>query len=233
MKKLEISLVIPSHNASHVIEDTILEYSKFLSSFSKHYEIIVVCNACTDNTIEITGKISRKNKHIKIVKLKEGGKGIAILAGFRKAKYSIIGFLDADNPFDLKSLKNMICQLDNYDCVIASKWLGRGFFQVAEPFTRKILAIGWRMLNLILFGLDFKDTQAGAKFLTKKAFSSINKNFVCKGFDFDVELLYKLKKKGFKIKEVYVPTVKAFKFSTFRLRFVPAMFWHMLRLWSQ
>ncbi len=233
MKKMEISLVIPAHNSAPLISSSINAYSKFLSKFCRKYEIVVVCNACRDNTAESARQVAKKDKHVKVVEIKERGKGYALLKGFGIAKHSIIGFMDADNSFNLKSVRNMLLLIDGYDCIIASKWIGRAMFDIKEPLTRKILAVGWRMLSFILLGLNFKDTQAGCKFLKRKAFLSIDKNFICTGFDFDIELLYKLKRKGFKIKEVYVPTIKAFKFSTFRLRFVPGMFWHMLKLWSR
>ncbi len=231
-KDIKISLVIPAHNASSVIESSIREYSKFLSQF-KDYEIIVVCNACRDNTAEICRREAREDKRVRVVEIGERGKGLAILAGFNKARYEIIGFLDADNAFYLDSIKQMILQLGDYDCVIASKWIGRDFFEISEPLTRKILAVGWRLLSKFLLGLDFKDTQAGAKFLRKKAYDKISHDFVCTGFDFDIELLYRLKKNGCSIKEMRIPVSKSFKFSTFRLKFVPAMFWHMLQLWDE
>lgn len=227
----KISLVVPAHNSEEIIGKSINVYEKLLSQYRNH-ELIIVCNACKDNTAGAARKAAHGSRSIKVISIEERGKGFALLKGFRAARYDLIGFMDADNSFDLNSVQKMIAMLDEADCVIASKWLGRNFLQIAEPLTRKMLAIGWRMLSFILFGLNFKDTQAGCKFLKRRAFNSIDRNFVCTGFDFDVELLFKLKKKGFKIKEVYIPTIKAFKFSTFRLRFVPGMFWHMLKLWA-
>ncbi len=231
-KKLDsISLIVPAHNSAAVITASIKKYSNFLSKLAKKYEIIAVCNACTDNTEQLASKMAKKDRHIKLISIKERGKGYAILTGFKTAAYKIIGFIDADCAFNLNKMADMIYQIDKYDCVIASKWLGRNAFQVPESFTRKVLAVGWKALTIFLFHMRFHDTQAGAKFLKKKAFDAIDKNFICTGFDFDIELLYKLKKKGFSIKEVYMPIVKTYKFSTFRIRFVPGMFWRMFKLW--
>jgi len=229
---LKVSLVIPAHNAEIVIENSVKEYTKFLS-FYNEYELIVVCNGCTDNTAGIAKKFARTNPHISVIEIKERGKGFAVLKGFSAAKKEIIGFMDADNAFKLDAVKDMISLLGQYDCVIASKWVGRNVFEISEPFTRKVLAVGWKALTLLLLGMRFHDTQAGCKFLKKRAFDGINKNFICTGFDFDVELLFKLKEKGYSIKEVNIPVSKYFKFSTFRLKFVPIMFWHMFKLWSQ
>lgn len=231
-KKLDsISLIVPAHNSASVISPSIKKYSVFLSKLARKYEIIVVCNACTDNTEQLALKMAKKDKRIKVLSIKERGKGFAVLKGFNIARNEIIGFLDADCVFNLDKIKEMIFHLDNYDCVIASKWLGRNVLQIPESFTRKILAVGWKALIIFLFHMRFHDTQAGAKFLKKKAFERIGKKFTCIGFDFDVELLYKLKKKGLSVKEVYTPIVKTYKFSTFRIRFVPGMFWRIFKLW--
>lgn len=234
--KLEVSLVVPAHNAADVIETTLKEYTRFLGSICRNYEIIVVCNACIDNTAEIVINFSKKIREVKCIELKERGKGLAVLRGMKKAQNAIIGFMDADNAFKLDAVEDMISYLYEHsdcDCVIASKWLGRSVFEISEPFTRKVLAVGWKALTLFLLHMRFHDTQAGCKFLKKKAFDAIDKNFVCTGFDFDIELLYKLKKSGFKIKEFNIPVLKIFKFSTFRLKFVPIMFWHLFKLWVQ
>ena len=228
-----ISLVVPAHNSGMVIARSIKKYSIFLSKLSAKYEIIVVCNACTDNTEQLARRTARQNKHVRVVSIKERGKGYAILKGFKSAKYRIIGFMDADCVFDLNAVAGMLKQLDRHDCVIASKWLDRHVLKIPEPLTRKVLAVGWKALTLFLLQMRFHDTQAGCKFLKKKAFDAIDKNFVCTGFDFDVELLYKLKRKGFIVKEVYVPLAKISPFSTFRLKFIPGMFWRMLKLWSK
>ena len=227
-----ISLVVPAHNSADVIAQTAKNYCTLLSKLAGKYELIVVCNACTDDTEHIARKIAVKNRHIKAISIKERGKGYAVLKGFKTAKYRIIGFMDADCVFDLDSVAEMIEQLEKHDCVIASKWLGKNVFSIPEPLTRKVLAVGWKALTIFLLHMRFHDTQAGCKFMKQRAFNAIGKKFICNGFDFDVELLYKLKNKGFDIKEVYVPLAKVYPFSTFRLKFVPGMFWRMFRLWS-
>lgn len=232
--KLEsISLVIPAHNSADIIAESLGKYSDFLSNLAKRYEIIVSCNACTDNTEQLALEQAKRDRNIEVISTHQRGKGVAVIEGLKKAQYEIIGFIDADCVFKLDKVADMIHQLDNYDCVIASKWLGRNVFEISEPFTRKILAVGWKALTLILLHMRFHDTQAGAKFMKKRAFDGIDKNFICAGFDFDIELLYKLKKEGYSIGEFNIPVLKTSKFSTFRLKFLPAMFWHLFKLWSK
>jgi glycosyltransferase involved in cell wall biosynthesis len=229
----EFSLTIPAKNERTQISKTLDNYIKILeSSFKNKYEIIVVCNNCTDDTPEIVQKYISKNKtkSIKLLNIKKSaGKGEAILKGWEKAHSKYIGFVDSDDAFDHADIKIMLNLLKKSECVIASKWKNNNFQRINEPALKKIFAIGWNSLSRILFGLKFKDTQAGAKFLKKKIYDKINKNFICKGFDFDVELLYKLKKQKCKIEEVHTKT-KPGEFSTFQIKYIPKMFLNLIKL---
>ena len=158
------------------------------------------------------------------------GKGGAILEGMKIADGDWIGFIDADDAFDLKYLKTQLLSLDNYDCIIASKWKGRNIFQVNEPIIRKILSRGWNILVRVLLNLNYYDTQAGAKFFKKEVKDNIGDDFISKGFAFDVELLNKIKKNNFSIKEIYVPS-KFIPGSTFKLRHCKQMFKDLLKIW--
>lgn len=225
------SLIVPAHNSEKVIENSIMEYNNIFSYFDK-FEIIVVCNACSDNTFDVVKKL-KDNYPIKIINIPHRGKGNALRRGFDKAKYELMGFLDSDNPFSLEKIKEMVNSLEMYDMTIATKYL-RGSFKnkkgVKDSDIRRIIALGGQLFTRIIFDLKFRDTQAGAKFFRKKVWDSIGKNIICIGFDFDIELLYKSKKKGFKIAEFYTPLVKYEKFSTVRLRYLAGMVYRLTKM---
>jgi len=220
---MKTSIIIPAHNEEKNIGD-------FLQDLSKKKlgdEIIVVCNGCTDRTPEVVKNI--RNPRIRVVILPEAGKGAAIIKGFGQAKYDYMGFVDADGAFRLEDIKNIIDSLKDYDCAIASKWKGQKFSSVHWPPTRKAFSRVWNFFVNILLKLGLEDTQAGVKFLRRSVYYTIDHNFICKGFEFDVELLLKIKRKGFRIKEIYTP-VKNSKKSTFSLLNTPKMFINLLRL---
>lgn len=223
---MKTSIVIPAHNEEKNIENFLLEVSKKF----KDSEIIVVCNGCTDRTPEIVKGIKKSN--INYIVLPESGKGAAILKGFDHAKSKYIGFVDADGAFKFDDIKKIMSELKNYDCVIASKWKGQKFSSVKWPVTRKVFSRFWNFFVRHFLKLNFEDTQAGVKFLRKSVYDSIDHNFICKGFEFDIELLSKISKKGFMIKEIYTP-VKNSKKSTFSLFNTPRMFLNLLKLWLE
>lgn len=211
---MELSIIFPTYNAENDIVNVLDDYI----SFFPDAEFIIVCDGCTDNTSKIVNNYIGKSRRIRLVNLQVNiGKGAAIIEGVKMAKGDIIGFIDADDAFRANYIQQMIRILkkENIDGIIASKWKTKNFLTVDYVLYRKVLSRGWNYLVRFLFNLEFFDHQAGAKFFRKKAIQKINLNFICTGFDFDVELLYKMKKEGLKIKEIYVPTMHREK-TTFR-----------------
>ncbi len=225
-----VSIIVPAKNEDRRIVNTLNNYSSILERNNIIYEIIVVANACTDKTAEVVKEYATNNRNVKLLESKTPGKGKAVINGFKCSKNEYVGFIDADDAFNVRDVLNMLSYLETYDGVIASKWIGRKFSQVPEPALKKVLARGWNLLIRILLNLKFYDTQAGAKFFRREVISKIDKNFLCDGFEFDVELLLKVKKAGFKVKEVYVPIKRTGK-STFKFRYILKMFNKLIKLW--
>lgn len=237
--KKSLSLVIPAHNAEKVIENSVIIYNEIFSKNLNDFEMIVICNDCWDNTYNICKSLETRYP-LKTIEIPQRGKGYALVRGFSEAQYDIFGFLDADNPFDLNKILEMLEHLENCDAVIVSKYLKRKS-KKQEEIMRRFISLGGSFFSNIFLGLNFRDTQAGAKFFTKDVWELISNNnnnnnkinpqygFTCLGFDWDMEFLYKLKKLNLRIAEVYIPAT-AMKFSTFRIKYLPGMVKRLLIL---
>ena len=222
-----ISIIVPAYNEGKRIELTL---NSLLLTFPDD-EIIVVSNGSEDNTVEILKTWKEKHANFRYLEFSDKlGKGGAIVEGLKIASGDLIGFVDADDAFDLSFIKNSLSELSSFDCIIASKWKDKNIFQVNEPMLRKVLSRGWNLFVRVLLGLDYYDTQAGAKFFKKQVRDKINYDFISKGFAFDIELIYKIKISNFKIKEIYIPS-KHIEGSTFRLRHCNTMFKDLLKIW--
>lgn len=227
MKK-DFTLIVPAYNEGNRIEQTLNSIHK---NFNDSINVLIVSNGSTDSTVEILKKFKYKHKNFNYLDFKEKlGKGGAILEGLKKSKTKYLGFIDADDSFDLTYIKEIIKDLKNYDIIIASKWKHQTFFKVNEPFLRKLMSRGWNILVRTLLGLKFKDTQAGAKFFKNSAFKNIDQNFISKKFAFDAELLYKFKQKGFTIKEIYAPSIYRAE-TTFKFKDIFPMFNDLIKIW--
>ncbi len=221
-----LSLVIPTHNAENFIEHSLVEYHNFFSKKFKNFEMIVVCNACTDNTYS---RVLSLKKKIPLIVLNEPnqGKGHAVILGLNHSRYELLGFLDSDNPYNLDEVFKMINFLNYFDMVIATKFSKPLKYQ--SSFLRRLFSLAGAIVFRFLFALKFNDTQAGAKFMKRELWEKIKRPFICTGFEFDMELLYKSSKINAKIKEHHISPNKT-DFSTVKLRILPGLVYRLIKL---
>jgi glycosyltransferase involved in cell wall biosynthesis len=225
MKDKSISLIIPAYNEENRIETIVLNYANHFSS----QEIIVVCDGA-DNTYNIVRNLCAKYPKIKCLNFKEKlGKGGAIKKGFEIANGDIIGFVDADESVQPQDLERMLEVLSHTDGVIASRKLKESRILIKQPFKRRLASKMFNILVRAIFQLNFKDTQCGAKFFRKEAIKEVLPELKTSGFEFDVELLWRLKRLGFNVIEFPI-TWKHSQGSTFRLSNSWAMFISLLRI---
>ncbi|MFH1317771.1 MAG: hypothetical protein ABIH71_01985 [Candidatus Omnitrophota bacterium] len=106
---------------------------------------------------------------------------------------------------------------------------------VHYPVTRRILSLGYYWLIKFLFGLSCHDTQTGLKLFKSAALKTVS--FETNGFLFDLELLVKLHKQGYKIAEAPVILETQTKYYSKKSRIGPRIVWRMLietgRIWKK
>lgn len=222
-----LSLVVPCHNSEMVIKNSVKEFFNTFSRIFKKFEIIIVCNDCWDRTAEISRSLE-KDFPLRTFEIAQRGKGHALNKGFNVAQYDILGFIDADNPFDLKKISGLVDYLKKVDVSIVTKY-SKGGAKRHDSQLRRIISLCAFIVSRTFFNMHFRDTQAGAKFFHRRVWEKVKFNWKCTGFDWDIEFLYKSIKNKFKIVEVYIP-FKYEKFSTFRLKYIPGIFKRILKL---
>ncbi|MCX9085629.1 MAG: glycosyltransferase family 2 protein [Candidatus Methanoperedens sp.] len=222
---MQLSIVIPAYNEENRIINVISKYFDFYEDF----EIIVVCDG-KDNTAKIIKELSLKCPKIKLLEFHERlGKGKGIIEGFNVAVGDIIGFIDADGSIEPEDIKSMLSALSNVDGVIASRRLKESKILVKQPIMRRFSSQLFNIIVKLIFWMNFKDTQCGAKFFKNKAIKDILIDMETKGFEFDVELLWRLKKMRYNIIE-YPVTWKHSEGSSFSLLNAPIMFSSLLKV---
>lgn len=231
MQHIKISVIIPTYNEGKRIGRTIDRFFKVLPDwFGKNFEIIIVLNGCRDKTLDIVKTLCEKYQNLRFTNFERAiGKGAAIVEGFKIAKGEYVSFVDADGATGPYDFIRVMRGIGTYDGAIASRWL-RGSKKIGQPLLRKIVSRGFNLLVRVLFNLPYKDTQCGAKIVKKIAVDSIISDLGVSGFAFDVELLYLLNKKKYKIIEVPIRW-KHYKQSTLNLRTaIPLMLLAVIRL---
>ena len=224
-----VSLVVPAYNEEKRIFTMLSQYC----SYFPDYEIIVICDG-TDNTPNIVKSMSENNTNLKLLHFDNRlGKGGAIREGFKVAKGDIIGFVDADESVKPSEIVSMIGELSYADGVIASRRLNESKIIVKQPLKRRLTSKSFNILVRLLFNLPFNDTQCGAKVFKKEAIKGVLNELVATGFEFDVDLLWKLKKNGCTIVEYPIEWSHS-EGSSFSLKNAPKMLMSLIgvRLWK-
>lgn len=210
MKK--ISVVIPAYNEVANLKKGVLEsVGDYLNQQKITYEVFVVDDGSSDQSVELVKKYIAKNKNFHLIQNTHGGKANAVMTGILRSSGEIVLFTDMDQATPINQLEKFIPKFDNgFDIVIGSRH-GRA----GAPALRKLSAWGFSFLRKIILGLPFEDTQCGFKAFNQESIQRIIPRI--KGewgvlhteggavnAGFDVEILYLAKKYGFKIAEVGV-----------------------------
>jgi len=215
MEKLVI--IIPAYNEEIRIAETLEEYGKFFTNLKKtnkiDSEIIIVINNTTDKTEEIVKKYQKKYDIIKYLNFKQGGKGFAIVEGFKESlkdkKNALVGFVDADMATPPHAFYDLVKNINGFDGIIGSRYIPGSKVNPKQTWRRIFVSRIFNLLTRTLFMMHYTDTQCGAKLFKRKALESITYRLGMSQWAFDVELLYLLEKYDFKVKEF--PTVWADK----------------------
>jgi len=190
-------LIIPAYNE----ERRIVSFFDTTNGFEG--ELIVVCDG-TDATAEVVEQIAhqRNDLVIRCLRFKERlGKGGGIIAGLAVARAPLVGYVDADGSTSIDELTRLFSLLGPYDGVFGSRWVLGSKLQVQQGLLRQLESRGFNLFIRILFGLRYRDTQCGAKVFKKASIDLILPKMISRGFEFDVELLWRLSEAGFKIGE--------------------------------
>jgi CheY-like chemotaxis protein len=193
-----IGVVIPCYNEEERLSSD--EFKKFVHS-NLGYHLCFVNDGSKDNTLAVLQELSRGNEdRISVYNCeKNGGKAEAVRLGMlhlaKDSQFNYIGFLDADLSTDFKDFNDLVNTISNskYKIVSGSR-INRMGADIAKQSARKLISQGINFIIRKTLGMDFKDTQCGAKIMHKEIVEkTFQKKFLTKWL-FDVEIFMRMKK---------------------------------------
>ena len=98
-----ISVIVPCYNSESFIKKCIA--SLINQNFTKSFEIIIVDDASSDNTVEIIKSFNLNNINLHLLK-NNSGPAAARNIGLKKASGEYVFFLDADDSITNNILSN-------------------------------------------------------------------------------------------------------------------------------
>lgn len=202
---MKIAIIIPAYNEEKRIGQTLKEYASF---FKDRANLLVVINNTTDKTEDIVKKYKKVYSNISYLNFKQGGKGFAIMEGFKealKSNYELIGFVDADLATSPEAYNDLIKNINRNDGIIASRYLKNSIVNPKQSWQRIVVSRIYNILIRAILLLPYRDTQCGAKLFKRKAIEKVISELTMSKWAFDIDLIYAMAKRHMSIKEF--PTI--------------------------
>jgi len=200
MRKL---VIIPTFNEKENVEGII----RSVMDLQQDFHILVVDDSSPDGTAEIVKSLISEypEKLFLLEREQKDGLGKAYISGFRWAlekNYDYIFEMDADFSHNPKDLPRLFEACQKADMVIGSRY-SKGVNVVNWPMSRVLLSYFASKYVRFVLGIPIHDTTAGFVGYTRKALQSIDLDKVkLWGYGFQIEMKFKIFKKGLKIVEV-------------------------------
>lgn len=197
-----ISFIIPAYNEGEKIYKNLLECLRVVRRYGVPFELVVVNDGSSDNTIQEIRRAAAHNPEVVPVSYAQNaGKGNALKVGARRASGNLVVFMDADLEIHPKHAMKFMYMLKatEADVVIGSK--RHPDSKVDYPTKRKFLSWGYHLLIKIMFNLDVTDTQPGFKLFRKDVLDKEINKVEAQRYAFDLDLLVNVKADGYKIVE--------------------------------
>src|SRR5262245_25415204 len=145
---IELSVVLPAYNEGAAVTAAVERYVADLPAFCEHFEIIVVNDGSTDDTLKhALGTMGRHSCVQVLDNEKNLGQMASLLRGFAAARGQVITHNGVDLPFDPRDTEAMLKQTRRGADVVVAERLNRR----AYGLIRKVISWGNIFLVQALF----------------------------------------------------------------------------------
>lgn len=231
---MELSLIIPAFNEAQRIGPTLRLAHRFLAARPASFEIIVVDDGSTDDTVALVTDLAAERPGLRVLcSPANQGKGHAVRQGMWAATGQVRLFSDADGSTPIEELDPLLRALAaGADIAIGSRYLAASRVTRPQPWFRRVWS---RLVNQVVQRVllpGVVDTHCGFKAFTASAAAHTFAACTVDGWSFDLEVLTRARAHGFCIREVPVRWQNDDR-SKARIRQLPREFRHVYCLRKQ
>jgi dolichyl-phosphate beta-glucosyltransferase len=201
-----LSLIIPAYNEEQRIGKSLEQIFLFCNAFGDPYEVIVVDDGSTDETVGFVRRRFGDRSQLKIVQQPgRRGKGAAVQQGMLHGRGDYLFFSDADLSVPIETLPTFLTELRNHcDVAIGSRRAPGAKIEIHQPFFREILGRVFTFLSNLILGLRHSDATCGFKGFRRATAQDLFTRVRLPNWSFDSELLYLARLKKYRVIEVPV-----------------------------
>ena len=204
--KVELSIVIPAYNEKCRLPATVLDTIRWCEEHCTRYEIIIVDDGSTDETLEIGKVFAEYHDNVSWIANPHLGKGAAVRSGMLKSSGDHVLFMDADGATPLEEIPKLRAKLgEGFAIAIGSRIVANpGETTVVTSFHRKVIGRSFSAIVGACGVSGIVDTQCGFKIFRKEVVKDIFSLQKLNGFAFDVEILFLARRLSLEISTVPV-----------------------------
>lgn len=198
-----LSIVVPAYNESKRIEASLKDLKSFFAAFPQSWEVILVIEKSTDNTVDLARKVVGDDPHFRIVANEvQKGKGYAVKTGMLQAQGDYVFFMDLDLSTPLVEVYGFLAHFESApqtQVIIGSRQHAKSqILKKQNPLRQKMGQTFNKFVQLFAIR-GITDTQCGFKAFRKETVQPVFRRQTLNGFSFDVEILLLAQKLGYKI----------------------------------
>ena len=204
MTEPSLLLLIPAYNEERRIEPVLRGYAAyFQKQYQGKFQLVVVLNGCRDNTLGVVRRVAAEFPSVSALEFTEPiGKGGALIEGLKLAPVAdVVGYVDADGATPPRAFHDLVKRIPGTDCVIGSRWLPGAVLHQQQSGRRRFASRAFHLIVQLLFWMNIRDTQCGAKVMRREAVEKIHSSLRIADMAFDINLLYSLKRAGYRVLE--------------------------------
>ncbi len=206
-----VLVIMPTYNEAENIE----AIAKQVLAQDPRIELLVVDDGSPDGTGKLADNMVAAEPRVHVIH-REGklGLGTAYVRGFRWAiekGYDAVCEMDADFSHDPTVLPELIKGAEEHDLVIGSRYK-TGVNVVNWPLSRLLLSYGASMYTRMITGMPVKDPTSGFKCFRRTTLEALDLDKLRSGgYSFQIEVNFKVWRKGLSILEVPIIFVDRFQ----------------------
>jgi len=230
-----LSIVIPAYNEASRIGPTLQRITEYGRDRFKEFEILVVNDGSSDKTTEVAESYANAANQLRVLQNPGNrGKGYSVRAGALAAKYPYVLLSDADLSTPIEELEILATEANLDTIVIASRGMQESRLEIRQTWYREQMGKIFNGIVQLLLLPGIHDSQCGFKLFGRNVVDRIFPLMHTEGFAFDVELLARTLRAGFRVVELPVrwrndegTRVNAIKDSMVMLKDVLAVWWKL------
>jgi dolichol-phosphate mannosyltransferase len=198
---MKTRVLVPTYQELHTLASIVHR----IFEHNPDVHVLVIDDNSPDGTGKLADQLNAKYANLEVLHRKsKNGLGAAYIDGFNNSinDFDVLVEMDADGSHDPQDLVTILKEIPNNDCVLGSRWLPGGKV-VNWPKSREILSRGGNSYARLMLGIDIGDATGGFRAYKTSTLKELDLSDIdSQGYCFQVDMVRRLLKKGFKIKEV-------------------------------